>query len=152
MNFEEKELLQWWLDKDPLTEEEKQLLFKLKPNNIIQTDESEYNKLCDKYFNIMPFCNISSITHIIKCDESATNFINKLFDKYVDDDTLVICSNNEHDNVKKRVNTSKNVLILNYEKDICGLKINKIIQESKKYKKVFVYIIGLNVKLAVSFK
>ena len=79
MNFEEKQQIQWWLDRDPLTEEEKQLLFKLKPNNIIQTDESEYNKLCDKYFNIMPFCNISSITHTIKCDESATNFINKLF-------------------------------------------------------------------------
>ena len=144
MNYEEKQLLQWWLDKDPITEDEKEQLFKNCPTTI-QENLSEYKNICDKYFNLMPFCNISSEDHIILCEETATDFINKLFDRYVDDDTLVITSNNEHDNVKKRVNTSKNVLILNYEKDICGLKINKIIQESKKYKKVFVYIIGTQI-------
>ena len=39
MNFEEKELLQWWIDKDPLTSNEKKLIHSNRPNYLIQNNK-----------------------------------------------------------------------------------------------------------------
>lgn len=144
MNFEEKQQIQWWLDRDPLNEIEKELLFHTRPETI-EEDPIKYKQALDKYFNLMLNCNISSETHEIKCDKKATFFINRLFDKYVDDETLVICSEDEHTSVKERLVISKHVFLLNYDNDICALKINNIIQKAKQYKKVFVYIIGTHI-------
>ena len=81
MNFEEKELLQWWLDKDPLTPNEKKLIHSNRPNYLIQNNKYMY--LLDEYFDLMPFSHISSKTHTIKFLETATAFINQLFNKSI---------------------------------------------------------------------
>ena len=51
MNFEEKELLQWWLDKDPLTSNEKKLIHSNRPNYLIQNNKYMY--LLDEYFDLI---------------------------------------------------------------------------------------------------
>lgn len=144
MNYEEKQQIQWWLDRDPLSNNEKELLFHTRPETI-EEDPIKYKQILDKYFNLMLNCNISSDTHEMKCDKKATFFINKLFNKYADDDTLIICSEDEHTSVRDNLKNCKNVLTLNYIDDICNLKINNIIQKAKLYKKVFVYMIGTHI-------
>lgn len=143
MNYAEKELLQWWLDKDPLNDKENELLHMIRPDNLIEKED--YKSLLDNYFNLMPFSHISSETHTIKFSETATNFINKLFNEYVDDDTLVIWSNSEHDSVKNCMKNVKHSLMLFDNHEIKNLNFNKVSIEAKKYKKVFVYIIGTQI-------
>ena len=143
MNFEEKELLQWWLNKDPLTSNEKKLIHSNRPNYLIQNNKYMY--LLDEYFDLMPFSHISSKTHTIKFLETATAFINQLFNKYVDDDTLVIWSNTEHDSVKKCMENVKHSIMLFDNKEIKNLSIDNILIEAKKYKKVFIYITGTQI-------
>ena len=139
------DILNWWLNTDPLTDNERDLLFKERPIDKIFVSKEEYENLEDEYFKRMPFCNIDSASRVITFSECATNFINYVFDTYIDDDTLVIYSNCEHPNVEARVKNCKNVLQLNHYMDIRPLNISKIVTEAKKYKKVFVYIIGTQI-------
>ena len=135
-------LIEWYLCQDPYTEEEKELLKTLRPEFPEIVDNDTYSELEKEYFNRMPFCNISSNTHCIRFDESGSSFINKIFDKEVDDDTLVVSTTYEHGSVQKRLKEVKNILLLNSDNDIRGYNIEKVINEAKKYKKTFVYIIG----------
>lgn len=138
-----KEILQWWINQQPLSEYEENLLFSIRPTEMITTDN--HNFVIQNLFDRMPNCNISIDTHTITVDTCATNFINELFNRYVTNDTLVITTSNEHDNVKKCLSNCENVLELDYYEDILKLKISKIINEGKKYKNVFVYIIGTQI-------
>ena len=64
-----------------------------------------------------------------------TNIINNLFDKYVDDDTLVITTGSEHHSVRNNLNKCKNVV--NF---VCRGEIRQdidIINTIKPFKKVF---------------
>lgn len=140
-----KSITKWWNEYLPLSEYEKNLLSKENASEPIFSSNEEFKALEKEYFNRMPFCNISEKTHHITFSQRATDFINGLFDKHVDDETLVIYSNNEHNNVKKNIEKCKNKIELNYEDDILKLKTFDVIQKCKKYKKVFVYIIGTQI-------
>ena len=138
------ELLKWWFNLDPLTEEENIILKKHR------VEEKEYNNTAytngiNTFFNKLYYSNINSNNYTLDVAPCATDFIKALFNKYVDDDTLVIYSRDEHESVKDCVSLCKNTLELIYEYDIKNIQLDKIIKEAQKYKKVFVYFIGTNI-------
>lgn len=146
-------IFKWWNNLNPLTTSEKEILnFKLCHDfNIInkvdyilpkETSIENWNLLVSEYFNRMPDCNCSIYTHHLSFEVSATTFIDALFNKYVDNDTLVISTDSEHPNVKFRLNTCKNLITLSLHTDILSYNLNKLQNKIIKYKKVFVYIIG----------
>lgn len=140
-----KDITKWWLDYMPLSEKEQKLITQIRTSSPILGSDEEFNLIEKEYFNRMPYCNISENTHHLTFSDCATNFINGLFDKYVDDETLVLYTNNEHDNVKKNLQKCKNTLEVEYYPIIKPLKLQNIINECKKYKKVFVYMIGTQI-------
>lgn len=89
----------------------------------------------------MLYCNINSKNRYIRFDESGTAIIRKIFKKEVDDDTLVITTNYEHTAVQECVQNCNNVYKFDMDK-IRNYKTNEVMFLAKKYKKVFVYIIG----------
>ena len=137
-----KDLLTWWLSKDGLSSEEDVLIHNVCTMDKKFVDEGSYKKLEDEYFERLPFGNIDSDGYDISFSKKATDLIVELFRLHVDDDTLVISSDSEHDNVKKCLSGCKNRLILT---DLTNVSMNNILVESKKYKKVFVYIIGTQI-------
>ena len=136
------DLIKWYLENDTYTDEERELMKTLRPELPKLDYTEDFTKLEQEYFDRMPFCNISSEDRCIRFDESGSSFINKVFDKEVDDETLVVSTTYEHGSVQKRLKEVKNLLLLNSDNDIRGYQIDKIINEAKKYKKVFLYIIG----------
>lgn len=140
-----KDITKWWINYMPLTEEEQQLLLKTNTLEFKSDISKDFEKIENEYFRRMPLCNISEKTHHITFTNCATDIINGLFEKFVDDDTLVIHSNNEHDNVKKNLEKCKHTLEVDYYNEIIPLKTFRIINEAKKYSKVFVYIIGTQI-------
>lgn len=140
-----KDITKWWINYMPLSDTEKSLITTTNTQLPQDCSDEDFDNIEKEYFKRMPFCNISEKTHHITFSECATNFIDGLFNKCVDDNTLVIYSNNEHDNVKTNVNKCKNKLEVNYDTEIKLLKTTRIINESKKYNKVFVYIIGTQI-------
>lgn len=139
-----KDLLKWWFDLDPLTNIEYAILKKHRSDNK-EYDENIYTEYSDILFNKLYYSNISTNTHILDVAPCATDFIKALFNKYVDDETLVIYSRDEHESVKDCVAECKNTLELIYDFDIATINTEKVIQEAKKYKKAFVYFIGTNI-------
>ena len=137
-------IVEWWLNQNPFTEDEMKILSKQRSEDIV-IDEEKFKLASQKLFDRIPFCNITTDTHNLMVDTCATNHITNLFKKYVDDDTLVITSMCEHNNVKDLVTKCKNKMVLNHYRDIITLNIDNIIQNSKQYKKVFVYIIGTQI-------
>lgn len=133
-------LLTGWLNYESLEKSYRDLLLKQRPINCFPVSFSD-----DNYFKLMINSNIDSSTNCLKFSECATDFIKKLFQTYVDDNTLVLSSSDEHDNVKECISNVKNKLILDYHNDVMKLNIRKIENELNKYKKVFVYIIGTQI-------
>ena len=83
-------------------------------------------------------------TNTISFANAGKDFIHMIFDKYVDDDTLVITSHYEHTSVKEHLAKCKNVIKFNMQ-EMRSLNVSKAILEAKKYKKAFVYIVGTNI-------
>lgn len=159
------DIINWWNNLNPLSNEEKGIL-KKGLNHILSdrteyikqyggkeedyflsdiptfTEEEKFDILTNEFFNRMPFCNCNHTNKDLSFNISATSFINMLFNRYVDEDTLVISSDNEHPSVKNKLSECKNVLILSHYDIIRRYNLDYIINASKQYKKVFVYIIG----------
>lgn len=135
-------IIKWYFNLDKFNKNEIEIL--KRPYTFIDSpyNVSNYFSLEDAYFDRMPFCNITSKTHQISFNESGTAFITDIFKEEVDEDTLVISTYYEHGSVQTILNNISNKLLLNYELDICQYNLDKILYEAKKYKKVFVYIIG----------
>lgn len=136
------DLLKWYMEYDNYTEDERNCLRIARQGYPEQVSDKEYNALCQKYFDLMPFCNISTENRFLTFDESGTFFIDKVFTKEVDDDTLVISTTYEHGSVQKQLAIVKNKILLDSEKEIRAYNFKRIEKELPKYKKVFVYIIG----------
>lgn len=79
-----------------------------------------------------------STNKILSVADNATSIIQNLFNKYVDDDTLVISTQHEHPSVKECLARCKNVCYI--------VQNNRLVYNEGlfKYKKVFVYVLGLN--------
>ena len=136
-------ILNWWLEYQKISPEELSILQKIRDDNIIKS--SDYANLEDEYFSRMPFCNVSSKTHHITFDLCATDLIKKIFKKEVDDETLVVYSEYEHPAPLDEIKKCKNTYVLSNYNNLYTLGVSDIISEAKKYKKVFVYIIGTQI-------
>ena len=136
------DLIRWYIKDCNFTNEEKLSLRIAREASPEEASPEEYKELIQQYFDRMPFCNLTSDDHFIAFDESGTAFIDKIFEREVDDDTLVISTTYEHTSVQKCLAVVKNKILLNSDRDIRAYNISPLIEEAKKYKKVFVYIIG----------
>lgn len=96
--------------------------------------DGEFNKVNDYLKSLLPFSNINDYNFSFA--PCATDLITELFNKYVDEDTLILTTKSEHPNVKKLLNKYKNV---EYVYDKMSLQNFKI---DKKFKRVFVYMIS----------
>ena len=140
-----KDIINWYVEQNPLTEEEyNQIIKHVSQEKIYSTDE-EFNKLEKEYFNRLPYCNLTTDTSCISFDAGETEIIVKIFEKYVDDETLVIYSDREHPSVVESVEKCKNILKLNYSKDIVTFNFSIIEDKIKDYSKVFVILNGTQV-------
>lgn len=138
-------LLYDWLQRDKLIPYEQQKVKMHCPKALIRTNNITYESLVNLYFNMLPNANISIRTHDLLMFKCATDCINALFSKFVDDDTLVIISNNEHDSVKKAVKNCKNVYVMDFYTEIYQQDFTRLEEECKKYDKVFFYCIGTQI-------
>lgn len=137
-----EDLLNWWLNLDKLSEEETTIINIHNREDPDLENNDDYNELQDIFFKeLLLFSNISSLTYKIELQPTASEIIEKLFETYVDDETLVICSRNEHETPAKCSKKCKNVCIIDTE----NFDINLYINEIKQYKKAFVYIIGTEI-------
>lgn len=133
------DLIEWWLHQFKFTEQDMNLLQSYETDFIITN--KDYDIVREKALSMLP---VHSIDYHIHFDTCATNIIDNLFFKYVDDDTLVITTMSEHPSVKKNLEKCKNVIYM-----CCnGKVIEDFYKQSDKianFKKVFVYNIALSV-------
>ena len=135
-----------WVNDSPITKQELNVLFP--GNNKYHTPDSE--GVIDKFFKYTdPLDYHLKQTHQLDLNSiGATQLIDQLFAYYVDDDTLVITTELEHNAVKANLKKCKNVLAIKTDQFNNILHndysiIKDLINESKKFKKCFVYIIGM---------
>ena len=142
MNIEE------WVNSMPLTDEEREVLSikKSEEKDINFTDEEVYKMFFDRVDtqNLGLYKTHSLDVHSI----GATNLITQLFDYYVNDETLVVCSTYEHPALKGNLYKAKHTLQLS-DDDLFRILdgdlsiVERIIDEAKKHKFVFLYVIGM---------
>jgi len=139
-----KDILKWWIDQDPLSSEELKLVSSYAPENNWNSVKSMLDwDLDQQLIDRCPFNNLQGdfTVSISKC---ATDIINWLFDTFVEEDTLVVSSKDEHESTRANFKKCNNLYLVDTlrmrHSDVSG-----IIQESKKYKKVFIYIIGTHI-------
>lgn len=119
-------------------------------NKIIENEgnEKEFKSLKEclfgLYINCYGFPHHNPDDYDILMNKRATQHINQLFNKYVDDETLVITSSYQHISAEREIDKCKNVIKIDSVNDDSSMSynINECINQSKKFKKVFVYLIG----------
>lgn len=138
-------IIKEWFDIDGFSVNELQILKAHRPEVIKNYNIDLEKSMIDRFSKLLPYGHINYGTHEISFFEHATDIINCLFSQKVDDNTLVIVSNNEHENVIKNYIQCKNVYVLDFDTEIIPCKLDNLYAECSKYKKVFVYIIGTQV-------
>ena len=146
--MEEYDIVQYWLNLQPLSNQEKIFISKsceLSQYPLANEHSDKYEKLIEEYFSLMPFSHISTNTNTIELFDCATDSIKILFNTFCDEDTLIVISNNEHNNVRELVSKQKHVYELNFLKEIVNQNFNRFEKVIKNYKKVFFYCIGTQI-------
>lgn len=142
-------LIEWYYKSNDISDEERKVLLSLRQIPILDDcTRDEKRSLTKQWLSIIPYHNINEQDYKLTFDETATTIINKVFEKEVDDDTLVITSYSEHPSVEEVITHYKNVERIDiYVNDL--KKELKRIKSIKEFKKVFVYIIGTEVGTGV---
>lgn len=96
--------------------------------------DEEYEEVNNELKSYLQFSNIENFNFSFA--PCATDIINALFDKYVDDDTLIITTCKEHKSTTKCLKQHKNVQIV-YDKN----KSQELKFEGN-YKRIFIFMIG----------
>lgn len=137
--------LEQWTNDSPITKDELDVLFPTKP---FCSPNRDYT--IDKFFRYLDSKQYGlQNTHQIDLNRiGATQLIDKLFDYYVDNDTLVITTELEHNAVKANIKKCANVLTINTDEFNSIIHgdfhiINAILDNAKQFNKCFVYIIGM---------
>ena len=141
-------ILQNWIDFLPIDEKTLEYINTENSNKPV-IDELHFDRLTQKYFDAMPFCNLTVDNAQLRFSDSATTFISKLFEEYVDKDTLVISSCIEHPSVNLCLDLCDNVFLYQ-EQDLMNKNTKAAFSEILKYKKIFVYIIGTHARTSYS--
>lgn len=143
-------LTEWWINYERLAGEELEAVNKKCPYDERREDKKTWACYEDMLRSMVPLGHTLK-NHQLYVEKSATDFINYLFDKHVDEDTLLITSVVEHDAVKaaiKRIDREeKDHVILHYYNGIDSLNLSQVKEAlmKKTYKKAFVYIIGTQI-------
>ena len=111
--------------------------------DVLISDNDKKNIFIDSYdlnrqimfFKHILYSNISLDQYYVSYDSCATNIINKLFDTYVTENTLIITSFNEHPSVLNNLNkfNSNNIVYINNISTIFNLNFQQ-------YSNIFIYI------------
>lgn len=136
------DIIKWWSNLDPLTEEEYKRINATRNDGIKNEDDTKFEFVETEFFKRMPNCHCTIQSKQLQFNISATAFIDQLFETYVDDNTLVITAECNHPNVVKNLDKCKNVIKLNQYFDIAALNLKKVSNKLSNFDKVFVYIIG----------
>ena len=143
-------LTEWWVNYQALSEQELDTINQHCPYDNRLEDKARWDKAEYKMKSMVPLGDTLK-GHQLYIAENATSFINYLFDKHLDNNTLLVTSTVEHDSVRKAVKEhnreNNDHVCLRYTKGIDSLNISKVAEaiQSKKYTKVFVYIIGTQI-------
>lgn len=132
--------------KNYFTNEEKDILrnyyFDNYENDDVSLDDSEYqnlSKLCKTLIR-----SPLSDKYRIEVGPSCRYLINRLVNTYVDDNTLVLTTEQEHSSVKNALKEVKNLMVLNVDSLYLYETYDKVIKEfkNKKCDKVFLLMAG----------
>ena len=136
------DLVKWYLNLDGYSKEEFAKINTLREDPGVENEE-KFLELSQQFIDRMPFSNLNVNDVYIRFGESASYLIREIFKKEVDDDTLVITTTYEHTTVRECLTHCKNTYEFEKEK-IMNYSFDDVIMLSKKYEKVFVYMIGTN--------
>lgn len=143
-----RDMIDWWINQDPIDEKTLEYLNNTNKNKPV-IDELYFDTLAEKYFDLMPCCNLTLKNAQLRFSDSATTFISRLFEEYVDENTLVVSSHIEHPSVNINLDLCDNVFLYQ-EPDLKKNNAKAAFDEILKYKKIFVYIIGTHARNSFS--
>lgn len=161
MSYMTSNTIEWWTRFQPFTKDELRLREKLCSDDIdysrITAEElPDYLRYQKQLFDAMPWAESIRDAYNFYFTPSCTNAIDALFNKYVDDDTLVITTSLEHPSVIANLEKCKHVVMLDYPEST--LRVNsmfmsrvcsKIDKDSlARVKRVFIYVVGTHVAYA----
>ena len=147
----QEKLIKWYIDEyQPFSDYEKFVLES--PETNFKREEFGYehpsirHEEYDRYFKLMPFCNISSENQRIEVADNGSYFIRELFRRYIYDNTFVLSSTCEHDTTRECLSTVKHKLEL-YIKEIRSLNIDYIIEKYKESgcNQFVMYMVGTSI-------
>ena len=132
----------WWCNYKPLSKRDKEILNVPRPNTAEDSTLKFYSAFKHLLQNIP--LGQSLFNHNLYVEKEARTFINYLFDKYSDDETLLITSPMNHPCVVDNMNKFKNILQLHYHTTVLYSNLNQVKQYliNKIYKRAFIYLIG----------
>ena len=134
--------LEQWRNSNKFTRSEQQLLnIPINRNNYSCVNYGYYEIEMLNYLSFYGF-GLNKCCRI-KVTDCATSFIKLLFDKYTNDDTLIITTRYEHPNVNSILATKKHVLFVDFNND----NFNNIAfqKQMHEYDKIFIYISGTQI-------
>ena len=144
-------LVTGWISHNNFSYEKLEFLNAFCPTDIEwRYNVKEWEKLEKKLRTFIPM-GYTLNHHHLYVHRTATDLINGLFDKHVDEETLIITSVVEHEAVEKnlaRLNRDGvDHIRLHYYNGIKSLNLSQVKQviQNKPYKKAFVYIIGTQI-------
>lgn len=142
-------LTKWWLNYKELDNDKYRMVNRTCPElGIVEPDNWEYFE--QQVRLRIPFGETLT-NHQLYIETSATKLIDSLFDKYMDDDTLLITSVVEHEavenNVVKHNRVEKDHVKLHYVNGIKDFNLQQVKEAimQKHYKRAFVYVIGTQI-------
>lgn len=159
MAYMTSKMIEWWTKFQPFTEDELMLREKLCSDNIdyskITAEElPDYLSCQNQLFDAMPWTENIRNSYNFYFTPSCTAAIDSLFDKYVDDHTLVITTSLEHPSVLANLEKCKHVVVLDYPESTLRVnnsfikrvhdKVSKHINDTlfTDMNKVFIYVVG----------
>lgn len=138
-----------WCNTKPFTKEEKDVFyqFSVKAFEHAPIKDSKYIEskrlFLEKY---LPFSKLNPSNCEITVDQTETLLINKVKEKLVDENTLVVSSDQEHPSVENMVKSCSHYYIMNYVKEITMLNYSKLMEVAKDYNKIVFIINGIKVQ------
>lgn len=132
-------IVDWWKNYLPLTENEK-ILYEPSRKPL----DGEFSQTLNDRFMSHLIGNVPQ-DYLVRMSSCATNLIDELFAKYVDDDTLVVSTDLEHPNVRENLKKVPHLLTLKVND--CTFQnqeaIAQVLNEAINHKRVFLYFIGM---------
>lgn len=134
------ELIQNWLDSFHFSKYE---MYLLKDCRDVEEDNSlhRHERETERLLGFIPCPNFKN--REVSLWYNATGLINNLFDRYVDNDTVVITTGSEHGSVRNALQKCQNVLYPIVHGKIVDLSC--VENAAKHFKKAFIYTIALSV-------